>query len=87
MMRRMTSSRSRQASRSPNGFEQGKKALNIKASDSQDVTELIGHLVDTAMSRHSKDLITKADFALHSCGAVVIPSLTSDMHETRPQGE
>ena len=64
----------------------GKKALNIKASDGQDVTELIGHLVDTAMSRHSKDLIAKADFALHSGGAVVIPSLTSDTHEIRPQG-
>jgi len=64
----------------------GKKALNIKASDGQDVTELIGHLVDTAMSRHSKDTIAKADFALHSGGAVVIPSLTSDTHEIRPQG-
>ena len=64
----------------------GKKALNIKASDGQDVTELIGHLVDTAMSRHSKDSIAKADFALHSGGAVVIPSLTSDTHEIRPQG-
>jgi SUN domain-containing protein 1/2 len=64
----------------------GKRALNIKASDGQDVTELIGHLVDTAMSRHSKDSIAKADFALHSGGAVVIPSLTSDTHEIRPQG-
>jgi SUN domain-containing protein 1/2 len=64
----------------------GKKALNIKASDGQDVTELIGHLVDTAMSRHSKDTIAKADFGLHSGGAVVIPSLTSDTHEIRPQG-
>ena len=64
----------------------GKKALNIKASDGQDVTELIGHLVDTAMSRYSKDSIAKADFALHSGGAVVIPSLTSDTHEIRPQG-
>jgi SUN domain-containing protein 1/2 len=64
----------------------GKKALNIKASDGQDVTELIGHLVDTAMARHSKDTIAKADFALHSGGAVVIPSLTSDTHEIKPDG-
>ena len=64
----------------------GKKALSIKASDGQDVTELIGHLVDTAVSRYSKDTIAKADFALHSGGAVVIPSLTSDTHEIRPQG-
>jgi Sad1/UNC-like protein len=64
----------------------GKKALSIKASDGQDVTELIGHLVDSAMARHSKDTIAKADFALHSGGAVVIPSLTSDTHEIKPHG-
>ncbi|KAH9972829.1 hypothetical protein BGW80DRAFT_1312790 [Lactifluus volemus] len=49
----------------------GKKALTIKASDGQDVTELIGHLVDTAISRHSKDTLAKADFALVSGGAIV----------------
>ena len=64
----------------------GKKALSIKASDGQDVTELIGHLVDTAMARHARDTIAKADFALHSGGAVVIPGLTSDTHEIRPHG-
>ena len=64
----------------------GKKALNIKASDGQDVTELIGHLVENAMARHSKDTIAKADFALHSGGALVIPSLTSDTHEVKPHG-
>jgi SUN domain-containing protein 1/2 len=64
----------------------GKKALSIKASDGQDVTELIGHLVDTAMARHARDTIAKADFALHSGGAVVIPSLTSDTHEIKPDG-
>jgi SUN domain-containing protein 1/2 len=64
----------------------GKKALSIKATDGQDVTELIGHLVDTAMARHARDTIAKADFALHSGGAVVIPSLTSDTHEIKPHG-
>ncbi|KAH9037831.1 hypothetical protein EDB85DRAFT_1934759 [Lactarius pseudohatsudake] len=64
----------------------GKKALMIKASDGQDVTELIGHLVDTAVSRYSKDTIAKADFALSSSGASVIPSLTSDTLEIVPQG-
>ena len=64
----------------------GKKALTIKASDGQDVTELIGHLVDTAVSRYSKDTIAKADFALSSSGASVIPSLTSDTLEIVPQG-
>ncbi|KAI9461657.1 hypothetical protein BJY52DRAFT_191156 [Lactarius psammicola] len=64
----------------------GKKALTIKASDGQDVTELIGHLVDTAVSRYSKDTIAKADFALSSSGASIIPSLTSDTLEIVPQG-
>lgn len=64
----------------------GKKALTIKASDGQDVTELIGHLVDTAVSRYSKDTIAKADFALSSSGASVIPSITSDTLEIVPQG-
>lgn len=64
----------------------GKKALMIKASDGQDVTELIGHLVDTAVSRYSKDTIAKADFALSSSGASIIPSLTSDTLEIVPQG-
>jgi SUN domain-containing protein 1/2 len=63
-----------------------KKALTIKASDGQDVTELIGHLVDTAVSHHSKDTIAKADFALSSGGATVIPSLTSDTLEIVPRG-
>ncbi|KAI0303780.1 hypothetical protein B0F90DRAFT_1667162 [Multifurca ochricompacta] len=64
----------------------GKKALTIKASDGQDVTELIGHLVDTAMMRLSKDGIAKADFALHSGGASIVPSLTSDTLEIMPKG-
>jgi SUN domain-containing protein 1/2 len=64
----------------------GKKALTIKASDGQDVTELIGHLVDTAVTRYSKDTIAKADFALSSSGASIIPSLTSETLEIVPQG-
>ncbi|KAI0264452.1 hypothetical protein BC834DRAFT_956783 [Gloeopeniophorella convolvens] len=64
----------------------GKKALSIKAPDGQDVTELLGHLVDTAMTRYSKDTLAKTDFALHSGGASVIPSLTSDTLEIKPQG-
>jgi hypothetical protein len=31
-----------------------------------------------AMARHAKDGVAKADFALHSGGAVVTPSLTSE---------
>ncbi|KAI0316056.1 hypothetical protein OF83DRAFT_1128946 [Amylostereum chailletii] len=63
-----------------------KSALTIKSSDGQDVTELIGHLVDSAVSLREKDTLAKADFALHSGGAAIIPSLTSPTLEIRPQG-
>ncbi|KIK62963.1 hypothetical protein GYMLUDRAFT_41258 [Collybiopsis luxurians FD-317 M1] len=62
----------------------GKKGLTIKSSDGQDVTSLITHLVDDAVSLYRKDGIARPDFALHSGGARVIPSLTSDTYEIRP---
>ncbi|KAI9454334.1 hypothetical protein F5148DRAFT_1326745 [Russula earlei] len=64
----------------------GKNVLSIKALDGQDVTELVGYLVDTAMMSYYKDLITKADFVLHLGCTMVIPSLTLDMHEIKPEG-
>lgn len=62
-----------------------KSGLTIKSSDGQDVTSLITHLVDSAVSTYGKDTIARADFALHSGGARIIPSLTSDTFETRPR--
>lgn len=61
-----------------------KSGLTIKSSDGQDVTSLIEHLVDSAVSTHSKDTLARPDFALHSGGARVIPSLTSPTFEIRP---
>ncbi|RDB25835.1 Spindle pole body-associated protein sad1 [Hypsizygus marmoreus] len=61
-----------------------KSGLTIKSSDGQDVTSLIGHLVDSAVSTYSKDTLARPDFALHSGGARVIPSLTSPTFEMRP---
>ncbi|KAG6909054.1 hypothetical protein DXG01_002206 [Tephrocybe rancida] len=61
-----------------------KSGLTIKSSDGQDVTSLIGHLVDTAVSTYSKDTIARPDYALHSGGARVIPSLTSPTYEITP---
>jgi SUN domain-containing protein 1/2 len=60
--------------------------IEIKSSDGQDVTALIHHLVDSAASIFSQDNLAKPDFALHSGGARVIPSLTSPTFEIRPQG-
>ena len=59
--------------------------IQIKSSDGQDVTALIHHLVDSAVSTITQDIIAKPDFALHSGGARIIPSLTSPTFEIRPQ--
>lgn len=62
-----------------------KSGLEIKSSDGQDVTSLIGHLVDTAVLTYSKDTIARPDYALHSGGARIIPSLTSPTFEIKPK--
>ena len=70
-----------------NNVASGKtKGVTIKSSDGQDVTALINQLVDTAVLRYSKDTLARVDFALHSAGARIIPSLTSDTVEVRPSG-
>lgn len=61
-----------------------KSGLQIKSSDGTDVTALIADLVDTATSIRSKDTIAKPDYALHSGGARIIPSLTTPTFEIRP---
>ena len=60
--------------------------VKIQSTDGQDVTSLLGHLVDAAVSRSSKDTIARPDFALYSAGAQLIPSLTSETYEIRPSG-
>lgn len=62
-----------------------KKVVSIKSSDGQDVTALIGRLVETAVSAYGKDDLARPDFALHSSGARVIPYLTTPTYEIRPQ--
>lgn len=61
-----------------------KSGLTIKSSDGQDVTVLIEELVTAAVSKHGKDGIARADFALHSGGARIIPHLTSQTLEISP---
>ncbi|KAJ7104067.1 hypothetical protein B0H15DRAFT_808309 [Mycena belliarum] len=62
----------------------GKSGLTIKSSDGQDVTALIADLVNKAVGMYGKDNIARQDFALHSSGGLVIPSLTSPTYEVRP---
>ena len=40
--------------------------IQIESSDGQDITALIHHLVDSAVSTFSQDILSKPDFALHS---------------------
>ena len=57
----------------------------IVSSGGQDVSSLIAQLVHSAMSTYAKDDLAKADYALHSGGARVIPSLTSATLELQPE--
>ena len=59
--------------------------IQINSLDGQDITALIHHLVDSAVSTITQDILAKPDFALHSGGARIIPSLTSPTFEIRPQ--
>ncbi|KAF7977493.1 hypothetical protein HWV62_3454 [Athelia sp. TMB] len=58
--------------------------LRIKSSDGKDVTGVIAELVDRRASLYSKDTIARPDFALHSAGATIVPSLTSPTYEISP---
>ncbi|KIJ66887.1 hypothetical protein HYDPIDRAFT_38336 [Hydnomerulius pinastri MD-312] len=59
--------------------------FTIKSSDGTDITGLISQLVDNAVTRSTtRDIISRADFALHSAGARPIPHLTSHTLEMRP---
>lgn len=57
---------------------------SIKLSSGQDVNTIVSTLIDEALSRYSKDILGKPDFALYTAGGRVIPSLTSPSYEIRP---
>ncbi|KAF8525803.1 hypothetical protein BU17DRAFT_40899 [Hysterangium stoloniferum] len=61
------------------------EGLTVRSSDGQDVSDIIGSMVDRAMSRFYKDGLAKPDFALYSAGGRVIPQLTSDTYEIKPK--
>jgi SUN domain-containing protein 1/2 len=60
--------------------------MTIKSTDGQDVTALIHQMVDSITSNWSKDVLARPDFALHSAGAQIIPSLTSATYGISPEG-
>ncbi|KAF7316788.1 p-loop containing nucleoside triphosphate hydrolase protein [Mycena chlorophos] len=59
-----------------------KSGVTIKSSDGQDVTHVIADLVSKAVGLSGRDMRT--DFAMHSSGAFVVPSLTTATYEVRP---
>ena len=70
-------------------FTETKKALEADAKardlDGRSLNGVMHHLVDSAVSTITQDILAKPDFALHSGGARIIPSLTSPTFELRPQ--
>lgn len=56
------------------------KSLTIRSSSGQDVTGLIGSLVDSAVLRWSKDDIAKPDYASYFAGGRVVPQLTTQTY-------
>lgn len=67
------------------------KALNAtpktnaksKSAPTDDLVPFLQDLIDAALLRYSKDTLARADHALHSAGARVIPSITSDTYTVR----
>lgn len=59
-------------------WRKNQPAVAIKDRKGQDLTSEVQHLIDAALLRYSKDIIAKADYALFSAGASVIPSHTTD---------
>lgn len=57
---------------------------SIKLSSGQNVNSIVSTLIDEALSKYSKDVLGKPDFALYTAGGRVIPSLTSPSYEIRP---
>ncbi|KAF9449514.1 hypothetical protein P691DRAFT_667324 [Macrolepiota fuliginosa MF-IS2] len=62
-----------------------KSSVTVKAPGGQDLKAMVSDVVDAAILLYSKDTIGKADFASHSSGARVIPSLTSPSYEIQPE--
>ncbi|KIJ52553.1 hypothetical protein M422DRAFT_43394 [Sphaerobolus stellatus SS14] len=60
------------------------KGITIKTDKGQDVTAMIGTMVDDAFSLIYKDGIGKPDFALYSAGGRVMTSLTTPTYEIKP---
>lgn len=62
------------------------KQITLKAADGQDVTSLIGGLVEDAVLRWQKDSIAKPDYAMYYAGGRVIPALTTPTYSLQPRG-
>lgn len=75
-------------------IELGKKAIStsvntkiptVRVPGGQDLKSFVTEIVDDAISLFSKDTIARTDYAMHSSGARVIPSLTSTSFDLQPR--
>jgi SUN domain-containing protein 1/2 len=64
----------------------GKTSVTIKSTDGKDVADLVNTLVESAVSKASRDRIARVDYAMYSGGGSIIPSLTSSTYEVKPDG-
>jgi SUN domain-containing protein 1/2 len=62
------------------------KPLTIRSSDGRDVTHILASIVESSVLRYSKDGVARPDFALHSGGGRIIPTMTSQTYQIRPRG-
>ncbi|KAL0954991.1 hypothetical protein HGRIS_003917 [Hohenbuehelia grisea] len=61
------------------------KSLTVKTTDGRDVSDILAGLVhEQIVGQYGRDLLNKADYALHSAGGQVVPALTSDTIEVHP---
>jgi SUN domain-containing protein 1/2 len=60
-----------------------KSNAKFKTVSNDDLVPFLQDLIDAALLRYSKDTLARADHALHSAGARVIPSITSDTFTVR----
>ena len=62
------------------------KQITVKSADGQDVTSLVGVLVEHAVLRWQKYAIAKPDYAMYYAGGRVIPALTTPTYSLQPRG-
>jgi hypothetical protein len=62
------------------------KPSTIRTPAGTDLHAVVNEIVEAALLRYTKDVIARADFALYTAGARVVPALTTATYEVQPSG-